>query len=183
MADLGYNRALADSTTRMQREARMREWLNVNQKLVNRLWKAVESIDQPYYRPSISTNPAIGSTDPHIVVMSVTLRNLEGLKDPRLEAAMMPFIDADKTTCTDYPQYMNRDYSFIFNAEGGQVQIYLQAYVKEENPTCRKILVERKSVTTLQEVYKLSCDGDIVDAGVVDPKLEAPAPLTIENGG
>lgn len=171
----GYNLALAGSRERMQRELRLGEWLKVHQKAINAHWRMIESFMEKHknkgFYHSISAQAACNEWDKHTVSMSLTLRQLDGLKDPLLEEAMMPFIDADETRCTDYPNILNRDYYFTFKFEGGAIQILVGAYVKEENPTCRKILVERKTVTQLVEVFRMACDGDIVEADPVLPKL------------
>jgi hypothetical protein len=181
----GYNLALEDSKQRMQRELRLGEWLKTNQKAINAHWRTIEAFitkheGKGFYR-SISSQPAYHESDTHTVFMSLTLRQLDGLKDPVLEEAMMPFIDATKTTCTDYPNYLNRDYNFLFEVPGGKIHILVGAYVKEENPTCRKILVERKAVTQVVEVFRMACDGDIIEGQEPSVKLEAPAPAADPN--
>lgn len=175
----GYNKALADSKLRLQRELRLGEWMKIRQKAVNAKWKVIQDFLDKYpsrgFYGSIGSQAAYNEWDKHVVHMSLTLRGLDGLKDPILEEAMMPFIEADETRCTDFPNVLNRDYFFTFKFEGGEIHILVGAYVKEENPTCRKILVERKSVTQLIEVFRMACDGDIVEGQEPSVKLEAPA--------
>lgn len=175
----GYNKALADSRERMQRELRLGEWMKVHQKAINAKWKVIQDFldkhsDKGYYG-SIGSQTAHNEWDKHIIHISLILRQLDGLKDPILEEAMMPFIEADETRCTDYPNVLNRTYSFEFKLDGGSIHVTIDAYVKEENPTCRKILVERKTVTQLVEVFKMACDGDIIEGEVPAVKLEGPA--------
>lgn len=177
----GYNKALATSKRRLQAELRLGEWLNTHQKLLNDLWRRAQQATEGDNLSStyIDSTPAYWSPEyasqDHLVSILITARNLEGLKDPRLEKLITPFLDAPESRSADYPAAMNRDYTFSYPAGEGKVTVSIAAYVKEENPTCRKILVERKTVTTLQEVYKLACDGDIIDADPVLPKLETPA--------
>jgi hypothetical protein len=180
MAQHGYNLALLEARARMQRELKLTQWLNIHQKAINLHWKKVEAFVDAHSKSSngsiyssISTSPSYGSCDPHQVAIHLTVRNLEGLKDPVLEQAITPFLDSDKSISNDFPNMLNRDYTFTYILADGQISVTIAAYVKEENPTCRKILVERKSVTTLQEVYKMTCDGDIVDADPVLLKVEA----------
>lgn len=177
MNKFGYNLALDDSRQRMQRELRLGEWLKANQRLINAQWKIIESLGAKLRQShqswvSISSQPGASyEGDPHLVYISLSVRQLEGLKDPVLEEVLTPFIDAPESRCTDYPQSLNRDYYFVYPVEGGKIHISVSAYVKEENPTCRKILVKRKAVTQMVEVYKMACDGDIYDAEPVLPKL------------
>jgi hypothetical protein len=178
----GYNLVLADSKERLHRELKLGEWLKTHQKTINALWRKVEGIRSAmpedrvsYYHDSITSRAAQSNWDQHQVYITISLRQLEGLKDPLLELALTPFIDAPKSRCQDWPQSLNRDYHFSFELEGGTIDVSVSAYVKEENPTCRRILVERKPITTLQEVYKLACDGDIIEGEVPAVKLEAAA--------
>lgn len=178
----GYNVALAKSKARMQLELRLGEWLAVNQKLINRLHKTAAELEEQklcdYY--GLDSTPAGYPGGEQNVTLVISARDLQGLKDPRLEQIITPFLDAPESKCQDYAQYLNRDYHFIYPVEGGKITIMIGAYVAEENPTCRKILVERKTVARVEEVYKLSCDGDIVEADPVNPKL-GNEPLTLEN--
>ncbi len=149
----GYNRALVDSRQRMQRELRLGEWLKNNQRVINAKWKLIQDFidrhpETDFYSSIIST-AAHNECGAHVVYMSLTLRQLNGLKDPILEEALTPFVEADESRCSDYPNILNRDYSFDYNFEGGKINVLISAYVKEDNPTCRKILVERRSETKL----------------------------------
>lgn len=170
----GYNLALARVKERQRREAQLAAWLLQHQVLINQFYRtaqAIAEIDPIHFSCSVDSSPSWGPD--HEVLISVIMRQLQGLKDERLERALTPFVDAPESKCTDYPQYMNRDYVFIYPVERGVIKIFVSAYVAEENPTCRKILVDRKTVTRVEEVYKLSCDGDIVEADPVNLKLEA----------
>jgi hypothetical protein len=176
-----YNILIAAQRDRLQLEVRHAEWLRVNQKTINAFWRKVEAIKSALPEVSIwgpTSSPAPCSGAKHHVSMGITARDLAGLKDPKLEMLITPFLDATESRSSDYPNLMNRDYTFEFQLPDGNVSVTISAYVAEENPTCRKILVERKSVTTLQEVYALSCEGDIIEADPVLPKIEStPAAL------
>lgn len=179
-AKRGYNKLLEKSSARMQRELRLREWLALHQKYLNAIWKTITDFAgaESHVNVSADSQPASWEGDTHRIQFLVSLRQLQGLKDPRLEKIITPFLDAPRSSCKDYPQYLNRDY--IFDLPGGVVQVYIAAYVAEENPTCRRVLVERKVTPQVEEVYKLSCDGDIVESDPVLPKIGTD-PLTLEN--
>lgn len=171
----GYNLALARVKDRQRREAQLAAWLLQHQVQINQFYRtaqAIAEIDPMHFYICVDSSPAYYGEGQELQI-TISLRQLQGLKDERLERALTPFVDAPESKCTDYPQYMNREYVFTYPVEGGRIKVYVSAYVAEENPTCRKILVDRKTVTRVEEVYKLSCDGDIVDADPVNLKLEA----------
>ena len=176
MAEQGYNKALARVKERQQSEARLAEWLRENQRRINELWRRAERIDVsvPFHK-GIDCSPGYQ----HTVYISISLRALQGLKDPALEVALTPWLDADESRCQDFAQYLNRDYHFTYKLPGGEVRVQVNAYVADENPTCRKILVERRVQPRVEEIYKLACDGDIVEADPVLPKV-GNDPLTID---
>lgn len=168
----GYNLALADSRERAQRELKLSHWLKQHQRFINAKWKQAE---HERSTRNIATSPAISDWDNHTLYITVTVRELEGLKDPVLEQVLTPFIDAPNSRCTDFAQYLNRDYHFEYPVEGGIVKVSVSAYVKEENPTCRKILVSRETVPQVREIFALSCEGDIIEGQEPTIKLENQA--------
>lgn len=169
----GYNLALERSRARVQKEAELMRWLGVHQKRVNEIFKrarlAAEAVNDGLIY--IETRPAAYAGASHTVFVSFSIHQLQGLKDPKLETALTPFLDANESRCVDYAQALNRDYKFIYKLDGGEFEVMVSAYVAEENPTCRKILVRREVVPTVQEVFALSCDGDVIEAAPVLPKL------------
>jgi hypothetical protein len=87
---------------------------------------------------------------PHI---EINLNALESFKDPQLVDLLEFFTKkTEKATSRDWPQYLNRDYSF----ELDDVIVNISAYVRSDSPTCRKVQVGVKVEEVPQ--YELVCD-------------------------
>ena len=90
-----------------------------------------------YYKPTIVVN----------------LNALESFKDTQL-LGLLEFFSGktEKVTTRDWPQYLNRDFSF----ELDDVVVDISAYVRSDSPTCRKVQTGIK----IEEVpqFELVCD-------------------------
>jgi hypothetical protein len=90
-----------------------------------------------YYKPTIAVN----------------MNSLESFKDTQL-IGLLEFFSSktEKVTTRDWPQYLNRDYTF----ELDDVLVNISAYVRTDSPTCRKV----QTGVTIEEVpqYQLVCD-------------------------
>jgi len=90
-----------------------------------------------YYKPTIAVN----------------MNSLESFKDTQL-LGLLEFFSSktEKVTTRDWPQYLNRDYTF----ELDDVLVNISAYVRTDSPTCRKV----QTGVTIEEVpqYQLVCD-------------------------
>ena len=85
--------------------------------------------------------------------IAVNLNSLESFKDTQLMGLLEFFSSkTEKTTTRDWPQYLNRDYTF----ELDDVLVNISAYVRTDSPTCRKV----QTGVTIEEVpqYQLVCD-------------------------
>ena len=90
-----------------------------------------------YYKPTIVVN----------------LNALESFKDTQLMGLLEFFSSkTEKVTTRDWPQYLNRDYTF----ELDDVLVNISAYVRTDSPTCRKVQTGVK----IEEVpqFELVCD-------------------------
>jgi len=90
--------------------------------------------------------------------VSVTYYDLEGFKDLRLETTLegLNFIGEIERT-REYASVMNRDYIFrVPFADGTSMSVTVCAYVKEDSPTCRKIVVGQEIQTV--DKYEIVCD-------------------------
>lgn len=86
-------------------------------------------------------------------VAYVSMRRLESFKDARLTDFLDKLIAMDgEMSSTDYASIMNRSFTCNFS----DFQVYVDAYVKDNSPTCRKVVVGTK----MEEVkeYEIVCD-------------------------
>lgn len=93
------------------------------------------------------------TTNGYKPTVHLTLRDLEGFKDPQLTDLLEFFMKyTDKIEEREWAVYMNKDYTIICD----DMIVAVSAYVREDSPTCRKIATGTKyeEVTT----YKLVCE-------------------------
>jgi hypothetical protein len=86
-------------------------------------------------------------------VAYVIMRRLESFKDARLTNFLDKLVAMDgEMSSTDYASIMNRSFTCNFS----DFQVYVDAYVKDDSPTCRKVIVGTK----MEEVneYEIVCD-------------------------
>jgi hypothetical protein len=95
----------------------------------------------------VSFQVALG--DPQIAVY---MWKLESFKDPRLTTMLERLMEHGEPRMHEYPDAMNKD--FIF--ELGDLRVRVNAYVKSDSATCRRIQVDTKTVE--EPVYKIICD-------------------------
>jgi hypothetical protein len=85
----------------------------------------------------------------------VYMNNLDGFKNTKLEAMLwfLGTLDGGRDVKShEYAQSLNRDYRFVFE----EFDVVIHAYVRDDSPTCRKVIVDTKMVK--QEVYAIQCD-------------------------
>jgi len=85
----------------------------------------------------------------------ITMYELESLKCQRLEMVLNGIINLPEAVAkytSDWPNSLNRDYHFTV----ADVRVTVAAYVREDSPTCRKVLV--KTELKPQDVYEIRCD-------------------------
>ena len=83
------------------------------------------------------------------------LNNLDGFKDERLEAILwfLSTLDGEREAKSDeYAVALNRTYRFDF----GQFLVRVDATVRSDSPTCRKVLISSELVK--QDKYAIQCD-------------------------
>jgi len=86
-------------------------------------------------------------------VAYVSMRRLESFKDARLTNFLDKLVAMDgEMSSTDYASIMNRSFTCNFS----DFQVYIDAYVKDDSPTCRKVVIG----TRVEEVldYEIVCD-------------------------
>jgi hypothetical protein len=86
-------------------------------------------------------------------VVYLQLNNLESFKDAKLMAVLeYVSVFTDTSTSKDWAEYLNRDFKFTSKT----IDVSIGAYVKEDSPTCRKVVVGTEQQTI--ERYKIVCD-------------------------
>ena len=92
-------------------------------------------------------------TSYHKPTIAVNLNALESFKDTQLMGLLEFFSSkTDKATTRDWPQYLNRDYTF----ELDDVLVSISAFVRTDSPTCRKVQTGVKVEEVPQ--FELVCD-------------------------
>jgi hypothetical protein len=86
-------------------------------------------------------------------VAYVSMRRLESFKDARLTDFLDKLVALDgEMSSTDYASIMNRTFTCNFS----DFQVYVDAYVKDDSPTCRKVVIGTKIEEVLE--YEIVCD-------------------------
>jgi|APGre2960657373_1045057.scaffolds.fasta_scaffold185934_1 methyl coenzyme M reductase subunit D len=86
-------------------------------------------------------------------VAYVSMRRLESFKDARLTDFLDKLVAMDgEMSSTDYASIMNRSFTCNFS----DFQVYVDAYVKDDSPTCRKVVIGTKIEEVLE--YEIVCD-------------------------
>lgn len=86
-------------------------------------------------------------------VAYVRMYRLESFKDARLTDFLDKLVAMDgEMSSTDYASIMNRE----FDCEFSDFRVCINAYVKDDSPTCRKVVIGTK----MEEVkeYEIVCD-------------------------
>jgi hypothetical protein len=115
------------------------------------------------YQPMFAT---LGEND-HVYIYNyedslqfcVYMRELESFKDDRLTTMLSTAMDSLEGDIkeTDYAEYDHKEYSIkTTNIYADQVELQINAYVKSNSPTCRKI----QTGTEIKEVpkFKFICE-------------------------
>lgn len=87
--------------------------------------------------------------------VALTLRGIEGFKCPALSAVLEycnEKCEPNRTSTSDWAESLNREFRFKL----APCTVTVNAYVKSDSPTCRKVVVG----TTIEEVkkYEIQCD-------------------------
>lgn len=185
---LAYNIALA-SIQSEQRVLFMRQkWLQTHQKVVNAIYKRFAKAPEGLitYQPSITVS---GWYDGVTCTFSMSVLDLIGFKCEKLASLLDLFVDADEMSTQDWPSSLSRDYRFTFKAiesdpsplaAGGgfyrsvnhTIVVNICAYVKEESPTCRRVLKGVKMISTEQKIYEMVCSDEVTEAPIVATAAE-----------
>lgn len=94
------------------------------------------------------------------ISVTAQLEKLEGFSDPRLCDVLERVLrmNPESTKTYDYPDYMNREYRFKLAGFGESISLCVNAYVKSDSPTCKKVLKSVSTRVVEDKVYELVCN-------------------------
>lgn len=120
--------------------------IKINRKMIGKVMRSIEKLIAPDDRMYLMT-------DSHLPHVYVNMRNLESFKDDRLVKVLSYLSETmDDMKTEDWAQSVNRDFRF----KSGTHSVAISAYVREDSPTCRKVLVGTELQTV--EKFEIVCD-------------------------
>jgi hypothetical protein len=145
-ATIAFASGLADANDSIKRALKCKTILNANRKQLGKLLRTLDRLGAE----DIAVRADVWENKP---VVYLQMRDLGSFKDAKL-TAVLEYVSVFTNTSTskDWAQYLNRDFKFTSNT----VDIHIGAYVKEDSPTCRKVLVGTELQTV--EKFKIVCD-------------------------
>jgi hypothetical protein len=137
---------LADANNSIKRALQAKAILIANRKQLGKLLRTLDRLGVEDL--SVGSDPWANKARVH-----AQLRDLESFKDAKL-LAVLEYVSVftDTATSKDWAEYLNRDFKFTSKT----IDISIGAYVKEDSPTCRKVVVGTEQQTI--ERYKIVCD-------------------------
>ena len=137
---------LADATDSIKRSLGCKVILTRDRKMIGKMLRTLDRLGAE----DLSVRADYWANKP---VVYAQLRDLESFKDAKLMAVLeYVSVFSDTSTSKDWAQYLNRDFRFVSKT----VDVYINAYVKEDSPTCRKVMIGTELQTV--EKYKIVCD-------------------------
>ena len=151
-----FNAAKADITRSRKSLAKYAEQFQKHRREMMHIVKAVcpEPIGKSWSDTEYSISTRVDATYCHPQI-TFTLFNLDGFKDQRLEAVLWYLGNLDgsrEPRSHEYAQSLNRVFRFEF--DGFDVRV--DATVRSDSPTCRKVVVSSELVK--QDKYAIQCD-------------------------
>ncbi len=145
-ATKAYASGLADAKWDVVRATNKLNAIKVNRKMLGKVMRTIEKLIAPDDRMFLMTDGYL----PHVYV---NMRNLDSFKDDRLVKVLGYLSETmDDIQTTDWAQSVNRDFRF----NSGTHSVAISAYVREDSPTCRKVLVGTELQTV--EKFEIVCD-------------------------
>ena len=141
-----FNRALANARDNAKAARSQIQFLSRNRKAINKVGKYLAF----YVEDRDTLNVYNIGKDVHF---QLTLRDLESFKCPKMEFLLIDMENnAESVRTKDWPEYLNREYYYKMDG----MNICINAFVKSDSPTCRKVVIGTDTVTTPK--YKIECD-------------------------
>jgi hypothetical protein len=145
-ATIAFASGLADANDSIKRSLGCKVILTRDRKMLGKMLRALDRLGAK----DLSVRADYWANKP---VVYLQLNNLESFKDAKLMAVLeYVSVFSDTSTSRDWAQYLNRDFRFTSNT----VDVHINAYVKEDSPTCRKVMIGTELQTV--EKYKIVCD-------------------------
>ena len=137
---------LADANNSIKRALQAKAILTANRKQLGKLLRTLDRLGVEDL--SVGSDPWANKA-----TVRAQLRDLESFKDAKL-IAVLEYVSVftDTSTSKDWAAYLNRDFKFTSKT----IDVSIGAYVKEDSPTCRKVVVGTEQQTI--ERYKIVCD-------------------------
>ena len=136
---------LADANNSIKRALQAKAILTANRKQLGKLLRTLDRLGVEDL--SVGSDPWANRAR-----VNIQLRDLESFKDAKLVAVLeYVAVFTEHSTSKDWAQYLNRDFTFTSKT----IDISISAYVKEDSPTCRKVVVGTELQTV--EKYKIVC--------------------------
>lgn len=150
-----FTAAIADQAESMVNTKKRISILRSNKSRIEKILRPVSLIVSG---AGLKSTSAFVYADSHSesFTIGIYVYGLESFKAPAL-AALIEYFDSmceeGLTKTRDWPESLNRDYNFRL-PKGNKV--ILGAYVKEDSPTCRKVVVGSEMKETFK--YEIQCD-------------------------
>ena len=145
-ATKAFASSLGDANDNIKRALRCKLILNRDRKMLGKLLRSLDRLGAE----DIAVRADYWANKPTVYLQ---LRDLESFKDAKLMAVLeYVSVFSDTETSKDWAQYLNRDFRFTSQT----VDVHIGAYVKEDSPTCRKVVIGTELQTV--EKYKIVCD-------------------------
>lgn len=145
-ATTAYASGLADAKWDVARVTDKLNVIKANRKMIGKVMRTIEKLIAPEDRMYLMVDNRL----PHVYV---NMRNLDSFKDDRLVKVLGYLSETmDDMKTEDWAQSVNRDFRF----KSGTHSVAISAYVREDSPTCRKVLVGTELQTV--EKFEIVCD-------------------------
>jgi hypothetical protein len=145
-ATIAFASGLADAKWSVKMANEKLNIIKVNRKMIGKVMRSIEKLIDPNDRMYLMTNNNL----PHVYI---NMRGLESFKDDKLMMVLGYLSETmDNMKTEDWAASVNRDYRFTSSTHS----VVISAYVRDDSPTCRKVLVGTELQTV--EKFEIVCD-------------------------
>jgi hypothetical protein len=145
-ATQAYAQAIESASFSVAQATKRLNTIKANRKMIGKVLRSLDKMLDNKDRMYLMENDNM----PHVYVV---MYDLDSFKDERLMKVLGYLSETmDNMNTQDWAQSVNRDYRFKSATYSGAIS----AYVREDSPTCRKVLVGTELQTV--EKYEIVCD-------------------------